>query len=384
MSISKHKSGFRVHVSVNIDGERVRKTEVVSTMCEAKQRETELRFMLKNGMVETKLTPFNVYGQRYLDDLIGVSNRTKQGYIEKFCYVSEIMTKPINKYRNSDIRRIMKGFIDRGLAPRSVKHIHSITKRIFSQASLDFQIPNPCGTFKQDTSIRIAPNKTNKALTLEEQERFIDYLTKAKNETHKYSLTGDYSYPANQEYIYGVIALSTGMRRGELCALRWENVDLIKKEIHVKHAISYANKKEELSKPKTESGIRTIQIDDELTSQIRLYKAFLVRHFKFGDMFEDGWVFPVYEDSKVNTPITCWSQRMAKVFKYTGIKNSLHGLRHTHASNLLMNNYPTLQLSHRLGHADPSITLSIYSHYVKGAEIDINDYQIKYKYTDNG
>ena len=69
--------------------------------------------------------------------------------------------------------------------------------------------------------------------------------------------------------------------------------------------------------------------------------------------------------------------------KDVGIRGfSAHSLRHTHASNLLMNNYPTLQLSHRLGHADPSITLSIYSHYVKGAEIDINDYQIKYKYTD--
>ena len=56
------------------------------------------------------------------------------------------------------------------------------------------------------------------------------------------------------------------------------------------------------------------------------------------------------------------------------IKYSLHSLRHTHASNMLMNNFPVLQLSHRLGHADPSITLSIYSHVVKGMEIDVNNY----------
>ena len=74
---------------------------------------------------------------------------------------------------------------------------------------------------------------------------------------------------------------------------------------------------------------------------------------------------------------------MNKTFKELGINNSLHGLRHTHASNLLMNNYPTLQLSYRLGHANPSITLSIYSHYVKGAEIDINDYQINLNQTQN-
>lgn len=41
---------------------------------------------------------------------------------------------------------------------------------------------------------------------------------------------------------------------------------------------------------------------------------------------------------------------------------------------MLSNNYPVTQLAHRLGHADPSITLSIYSHVVKGMEIDVNNY----------
>ena len=49
-------------------------------------------------------------------------------------------------------------------------------------------------------------------------------------------------------------------------------------------------------------------------------------------------------------------------------------IRHTHASNMLSNNYPITQLAHRLGHADPSITLSIYSHVVKGMELDVNNY----------
>ena len=63
-----------------------------------------------------------------------------------------------------------------------------------------------------------------------------------------------------------------------------------------------------------------------------------------------------------------------KGFKALDIKHSLHSLRHTHASNMLSNNYPVTQLAHRLGHADPSITLSIYSHVVKGMEIDVNNY----------
>ncbi|MDB9997926.1 hypothetical protein OAD86_00695 [bacterium] len=52
-------------------------------------------------------------------------------------------------------------------------------------------------------------------------------------------------------------------------------------------------------------------------------------------------------------------------------------LRHTHASNLLMNNFPLIKLSHRLGHADPHVTLKVYSHFVKGMEVQIEEYMEK-------
>ena len=79
-------------------------------------------------------------------------------------------------------------------------------------------------------------------------------------------------------------------------------------------------------------------------------------------------------DGETRTPVTSWCQRMSKTFKVLDIPFSLHNLRHTHASNMLSNNYPITQLAHRLGHADPSITLSIYSHVVKGMELDVNNY----------
>ena len=46
-------------------------------------------------------------------------------------------------------------------------------------------------------------------------------------------------------------------------------------------------------------------------------------------------------------------------------------------SNLLMNNFPLIQLSHRLGHADPHVTLKVYSHFVKGMEVQIEEYMEK-------
>ena len=139
----------------------------------------------------------------------------------------------------------------------------------------------------------------------------------------------------------------------------------------MKLAVSYCNKQEVLGKPKTHAGIRLVALDDFTCSELRKYKLFLRTYFMSASL--NSWIFPKH-DGLTRTPVTSWCQRMAKVFKALDIKHSLHSLRHTHASNMLTNNYPLIQLSHRLGHADPSITLSIYAKVVKGLENDVNQY----------
>ena len=258
----------------------------------------------------------------------------------------------------------MKVFIDQGLSPRSVKHIHSIVKRIFSQATLDFQIPQPCGTFKQDTSIVVESHKQNKALSKEEQNRFLTYLKTKKND----------KYFTHQEYIFGLLAFSTGMRRGEMTPLEWTDFDLDAKTVKINKAVSYASGRTEIGNPKTKSGIREIQLDDFLVSQIKAYRGYLIQYYLFKEKFEGGWFFPYLDNSETMTPITSWSQRMKKVFKSCDIANSLHGLRHTHASNMLMTGYPLIQLANRLGHKDSEITSRVYGHMIQDDAIDITQY----------
>ena len=138
-------------------------------------------------------------------------------------------------------------------------------------------------------------------------------------------------------------------------------------------AVSYCDREEVIGKPKTASGIREIQLDNLSVTELRKYKSFLRSYFMTAKSYNTGWVFPKM-DGDTRTPVTSWCQRIAKTFKVLDINHSLHNLRHTHASNMLSNNFPIIQLAHRLGHADPSITLSIYSHVVKGMEIDVNNY----------
>ena len=370
MSITRRPNGkYRVEVTIVKDNESYRLSKVVANKKEAKDIEADFRYKVNNELTISKVTPFNVYGQQFIDNMNGISARTKHTYQQKFNYLKN-MVKPLNKYRNTDIKRMLKDFSDDGLSPRSVKHIHSIMKRIFSQASLDFQIHQPCGTFKQDTQLKVNANKKNRALTIDEQNRFLTYLKDKRDD----------KYFTHQEYIFGLMAYSTGMRRGELSALEWTDFNFADSTLKISKAVSYVTGKAVISCPKTEAGNRTIQLDNFLVKEIKKYKSFLTEWYNTGNnwnnkvTFNDGWFFPYLNCSDMNTPITSWSQRMQKVFKACDIQNSLHGLRHTHASNLLMADYPTIQLAHRLGHADANITMGIYAHYIPETAVDIHGY----------
>ena len=365
MSIRKNGNKFRVELTIVKDGKSYRFDKSVSTLKQAKSEEADFKYRVNHELVTHKVMPFNIYGQQFIDILRGITPRTRDSYQQKFNYISGVMTNPINKYKNTHIKMIMNSLTEQGLSPRSIKHIHSVVKRIFAQAVLDFNgVHQPCGRFKADTGLQVSVNKENKALTMDEQNRFLTYLKAKKND----------KFFTHQEYIFGLLAFSTGMRRGEMTALEWTDFDLDNKTLSITKSMTYTKGKEELSTPKTHAGIREIQLDDFLVSEIKAYKTFLVEWFLLNEKFKTGWFFPYLVDSDKNTPITSWSQRMKKVFKACDIANSLHGLRHTHASNLLMKGFPLIQVANRLGHADANITLGIYAHMIKQDQVDISDY----------
>ena len=369
MSIKKRvtkKKGtiYDVTISKVIDGITHRFDKSFNTSSEAKKAEREFFYKLENGLKPNKETKFVVYGQQYLNSLDGISARTKHSYQQKFDYLKNKFKGNIGAYNNSLIRELLAQIKEENnLSNQTMKHIFRMMKSIFAQAALDKIIAtDPSGTFLKTTGYRIEKKKA-KALSIDEQTRFIKYLSDKQ----------DKKLFTKQEYIFGLLALSTGMRRGELSALNWENIDLESKTLKVTQAVSYCNREEVIGNPKTASGIREIQLDNLSVTELRKYKSFLRSYFMTAKSYNTGWVFPKM-DGDTRTPVTSWCQRMAKTFKVLDINHSLHNLRHTHASNMLSNNYPITQLAHRLGHADPSITLSIYSHVVKGMEIDVNNY----------
>ena len=155
------------------------------------------------------------------------------------------------------------------------------------------------------------------------------------------------------------ITLYTGLRIGEACALRWDDIDLNSKVIFVRQTVSRAWVSENGSKhsilsvapPKTKSSLRCIPICSKLH---RMIESFPYRR-------THGYVFPNASNS-FTSPRT-FEYRYKKVLKACGINQiNFHALRHTFATRCIERGVDVKSLSEILGHADVSITLNTYVH----------------------
>ena len=162
MSIVKYaKNSYKVTVTKTIDGETYRFDKRYKTRKEAQVGEREFLYNLDVGNKPTKSIEFITYGQQYIDSLDGISARTKESYQQKFNYLKNTFKGSVTSFTNTKIKRLItKIKHDNDLSNRSINHIFKIMKRIFRQASLDFGINDPSGTFYVTTSYKVTKNNT--------------------------------------------------------------------------------------------------------------------------------------------------------------------------------------------------------------------------------
>ena len=164
--------------------------------------------------------------------------------------------------------------------------------------------------------------------------------------------------PAADRAVWG-LALYAGLRRGELWALRWEDVDLEGGVIHVKRA--WDDKEGEIE-PKSEAGTRRVPIAAVL-------RRILVEH-KLRQGGEDAMRIVIDSDGKVKHSTTL-TERAHKIWKVAGLKPiGLHECRHTFASLMIAAGVNAKALSTYIGHASISITMDRYGHLMPGSEVE--------------
>ncbi len=154
-----------------------------------------------------------------------------------------------------------------------------------------------------------------------------------------------------------ILALCYGLRRSEICGLRWKDVDIENKKLHICNTVTeYAGKSYEAEATKTEASRRVIY----LTSNTIPYLDAL-RHKRIAQGATEESKICAHEDGQEARPE--YISRAVKKFlgmnRFEGLR--LHDLRHT-AASLLARHVPPKQVQAFLGHEDISTTLNIYTH----------------------
>ena len=167
-----------------------------------------------------------------------------------------------------------------------------------------------------------------------------------------------------------MLALLCGLRLGEVCALRWQDVDMDAGTIHVRQGVSYApGYGNYFDTPKSEDGDRIIALPDGMMDMLRETKAqqddtarTLGDRWRGDDRIVCGWDgAPMHHD----TPSKQF-RKFADRHGFEGVR--FHDLRHTHATLLLANNLDAVAVSHRLGHASPDTTYRFYAHAIRSRD----------------
>ncbi|TDB38228.1 MAG: site-specific integrase [Actinobacteria bacterium] len=225
-----------------------------------------------------------------------------------------------------------------GLSPLTVQHVHRLLRKALHQAvRWEILDRNPA----DGADAPRVPRKEMHALDRDGLSRLLAALR------------------GNKLYLPVLVAATTGMRRGEILALRWRDVEIDAKSLRVARSLQQISTGLEFKEPKSLRGRRSIALAQVTVAELKALKD--ARHPKPDDLVvcrPDGTPWPPDQ----------LSVEFHVFIKRTGFAIRFHDLRHTHASNLLRDGVPVNVVSQRLGHAEPAITLNVYSHVLPGMQ----------------
>lgn len=251
----------------------------------------------------------------------------------------------VNSYliNNFIYQKMRTGRLDKEgkLAAKTVRDIMTILKSIVKYAETEYHTENLAGN-------SVLPKRSKpklEVLSSKEQKMIEEYLLNNLEEPRCAGL---------------LVCMYTGLRIGEICALRWDNVNFEDKSITITHTLqrislpdSEANKKTRIiiDEPKSDSSFRTIPIPEKVYGVIRKSCYPLA-----------GSDFFLTNSSKIVEPRNYQYFFQRSLEKIGMRKVNFHILRHTFATRCVEAGFDVKTLSEILGHADTSITLNYYIH----------------------
>ncbi len=268
-------------------------------------------------------------------------NKIYKGKIQPF-----FKNYDLNDIKRNDLMIWQNNLVKDGLAGKTINNIRSVFNFILEEATKDELITK--NYFDLVDKIRI---------------KKADIVPFSLDEVKLILLKSDNNWKKNLTQI----AFFTGLRSGELLALKWEDINFVSKTISIKRAIRDGK----IDTPKTTSSIRVIDmlplVEDALKNQKQ--ETFLKGSFIFLNYLGNHF----YDNASIRKGY--WKN----ILKLTGLDHrDMYQTRHTFASIMISKGEDILWVSQMLGHSNPNITLSIYAKYIKTEKVSrasfLNDF----------
>ena len=224
-----------------------------------------------------------------------------------------------------DITRYLQDLADIGLAAKTVANHRIVVNRVFTYAVIsDGLMHNPCASAQLPKGMK---KEKRSAASKSDEQKVID---------------------SADIWIFPFIALMTGMRKGEILALQWKDIDFDLNRISVTKSVGHQGDRPFIKEPKTEAGCRVVPLLPALRDEL------IKRKGKPTD-------YIVSDDGA--SPLT--NRRFQTLVKHyreaTGVSATAHQLRHSFATIAFENSVPAKTIQYTIGHKQLSTTMDIYT-----------------------
>jgi len=332
-----------------------RRTRYVTVRGTKKEAQIELTRLLDEIRAGTSVQPNKLTLGEYLREWLGVDTSLAPKTLERYCQLVDQQIIPhlgrvlLQKLRPAQVcdwhgLLLKRGGKDgRPLSARTVGHAHRVLRRGLERAlRLEIVSRNVAAAFH--------PPKAEAAeVAILSPDEMSDVL--ANLEEHSL-------------YPIVALALGTGMRRGEICALAWGALDLDNATVRVERSMEETAAGLRIKPPKSRAGRRTVSLPINVVEILRHHRRRQVQTRLLlgqGRAMPNDLVFTLpggrpYPPDKLSRDwlrITA-SRKLPRV--------TFHSLRHSHVSALIAAGLDVVAVSRRIGHASPAVTLAVYAH----------------------